>query len=125
MQYTCSFNLTVQLWRKYEASPEAAAHRNPGDSYVVVEGGLVRNAPALPMFDLDVLETDTPDTEAASGALALYEQIIDHPAAAVALIDDLRRLADFVRQHGNSEDVYVIDEHEGHLADTHKKEPRE
>lgn len=39
-------------------TPNAASMS--GDSYVIVRGGLVVNDPALPVFDLDVLDTEFP-----------------------------------------------------------------
>jgi hypothetical protein len=101
-------DLTVKLWREYEASPEAQAHRNPGDSYVLVEGGLVQNEPALPVFDLDVLDGDLHDEESAEAALCLYKRITEHPQARVDLPITLGRAAEFVRAYGSAEDIETV-----------------
>ena len=39
-----------------------------GDPYVIVRGGLVTNDPALPVIDLDVLDSDAPFPEDAAYA---------------------------------------------------------
>lgn len=107
-----ALELSVRLWREYEATPEAEAHRNPGDSYVLVDGGQVQNGPAIPVFDLDVLNSTAPDKEDAHGALNLYESIIAHPQAGIDLIDTLVAAADFVRRHGSAKDVSAMQAHE-------------
>lgn len=99
---------TVKLWREYEASDAAKAHRNPGDGYIVISGGVVQNSPALPVFDLDVLQDTPDDADGAVEALELYERISAHPAARAALGDDLERLAKFVRKHGYEEDGQTV-----------------
>lgn len=104
--------LTIRLWREYEASPEALAHRNPGDSYVWVEGGLVQNNTSLPVFDTDVLDDDFPNQDSASEALDLYERIMRHPEASYNLSDSLDRAADFIRAYGSVRDIATLDSHE-------------
>lgn len=111
-----AIELTVRLWREYEKTPEAEARRNPGDSYIHLEGGLVQNNPALPVFDLDVLESDAPDAAAASEALGLYGRISEHPHARVDLAEPLTALADFVRAHGLVSDVDDINTREARRA---------
>ncbi|MCI4659613.1 hypothetical protein [Cryobacterium zhongshanensis] len=103
-----AIELTVRLWREYEASPEAEAHRNPGDGYVLVEGGLVQNNPALPVFDLDVLDTDAPDEETAHEVLDLYERINAHPTARIERANILVGAAKFVARHGSAADKAAV-----------------
>lgn len=50
-----------------------------GEPYIILEGGLIQNDPALPSFDLDALEDE--DT---SGLLDLYERLLELPAQIVA-----------------------------------------
>jgi hypothetical protein len=100
--------LTVRLWRQYEASPEAEAHRNPGDGYVLVEGGLVQNNPALPVFDLDVLDSDVHDEETAHEVLDLYERINAHPAARIERTNILVGAAKFVARYGSAADKAAV-----------------
>jgi len=40
------------------------------DPYVVIEGGVVQNDPEIPVFDLDVLDSDLP-------GLAVWDEIVD------------------------------------------------
>lgn len=104
-----AIDLSVKLWRKYEASVEARAHRRCRDKYILVDGGLVQNNPALPVFDLDVLDSDFPNHESASEALNLYERISEHPQARLDLTTALSDAADFVRAHGYAEDIETIE----------------
>lgn len=60
------------------------------DDFIVVRGGLVENTPNIPVFDLDVLESDGPADQAwIDELLELAARITEHPAAAQALRQDL------------------------------------
>jgi hypothetical protein len=104
-----AIELSVRLWREYEASEEARAHRHRGDGYVLVEGGLVQNNPALPVFDLDVLDADSPGGKDAHEALDLYERIIAHPEASEDLGSTLASTANFIRTYGAPDDVLALE----------------
>lgn len=69
-----AIELTVRLYREQIQSPQ----HTPGDDYVLVEGGLVSNDPALPVYDLDVLDSDCSDEGIADELVWLYERILDH-----------------------------------------------
>jgi hypothetical protein len=101
--------LTVKLWREYEALESTKRERSLQD-FIWVEGGLVQNSPSLSVFDLDLIDTDAPDEEAAREALDLYERISAHPRAAVAMARALTDAAEFVRAHGSTADIASIDE---------------
>lgn len=107
-----AIELTVRLWRHYEASPQAKAHRNPADSYILVEDGQIKNDPEIPVFDLNVLNYDSPDKLCADEVLSLYERITGHPQACHNLTDPLSRAAEFVRAHGSAKAIQTIDSHE-------------
>lgn len=107
-----AIELTVRLWRHYEASPQAEAHRNPADSYILVEDGQIKNDPEIPVFDLDVLNYDFPDKLCADEVLSLYERITGHPQACHNLTDPLSRAAAFVRAHGSVKAIQTIESHE-------------
>ncbi len=47
-----------------------------GDSFIIVDGGLVQNEPSLPVFDLDVLSSDV---DASDEIADLYERMVAHP----------------------------------------------
>jgi len=61
-------DLTIEV-----TQPEGVA----GDPYVIVEGGLVQNTPALPVFDFDVLKTDLRDDLSAQEVAELKERVIN------------------------------------------------
>jgi len=116
-EYTTDFlfacyaiDLTVKLWREYEQTPEAAARRDPGDSYVLVDGGLVQNDPALPVFDLDILGSGNAVKDVADELVNLYERINAHPKARVNLADTLTKIAKMVRAEAAPEWGETIDE---------------
>lgn len=67
-----------------------------GDSYVVVEGGLVQNSPGLPVFDLDVLDSDPADPGARAEATELQARIMEAPQARLELSTVLGRLTAFL-----------------------------
>lgn len=83
-----------------------------GGDYILIEGGLVQNNPALEVFDLDILDVDSPNESNAHNALDLYERIASHPTACVELTEDLTQLADFVRWHGNATDASQVTAYE-------------
>ncbi|MFF2053850.1 hypothetical protein ACFVU2_19755 [Leifsonia sp. NPDC058194] len=117
-----AIDLTVKLWREYEQTPAAAAHRNPGDSYIIVDGGLVQNNPALPVFDLDLLESDDEIKEIADEFVDLYERINDHPQARVEYEATLTHIAAVVRAEAAPEFVEKIDALEAQRLNTNTKE---
>lgn len=117
-----AIDLTVKLWRKYEQTPEAIAHRNPGDSYIVVMGGLVENNPTLPVFDLDLLESDDEIKEIADEFVDLYERINDHPQARVDYEATLTKIAEIVRAEAAPEFIEKIDALEAQHLNTKTKE---
>lgn len=60
---------TVSLYR---------AQAPASDGFIVVEGGLVQNSPALPVFDLDVLDSDQSVDDVFEELFGLYERIHNH-----------------------------------------------
>lgn len=75
-EYTFDFILacyaivkTVSLYRAQE--PES-------DGFIVIEGGLVQNNPALPVYDMDVLDSDQGINEVFDEMFDLYERILSH-----------------------------------------------
>lgn len=101
--------LTVKLWREYEALEETRRIRAL-DDYVWVEGGLVQNSPTLPIFDLDVLDSDAPGPADAEQALDLYKRLTAHPRARVDMAQAITDAVAFVRAHGHEDDVHLINE---------------
>lgn len=83
-----------------------------GQDYVLVEGGLVQNDPALPVFDLDVLDSDSVDAATVAEVVDLYDRIAAHPSASKDWPSALERAADLVREHGAPEDVDLVQERE-------------
>lgn len=75
-EYTFDFILacyaivkTVSLYRAQ--APES-------DGFIVIEGGLVQNNPALPVYDMDVLDSDQGINEVFDEMFDLYERILSH-----------------------------------------------
>lgn len=101
--------LTVKLWREYEQLEETKRRRNL-DTYIWVEGGLVQNAPSIPVFDLDVLDSDVPTPAEAEQALDLYQRITAHPTARVDMTRAVTDAVAFVRAHGYADDIDTINE---------------
>lgn len=98
--FTCyAIELTVRLYRAHQAE-----HPSP-DDFVLVEGGAVQNEPALPVYDLDVLEST--DEQGAAEALQLWARIERHlrrqHAPSAALVESLDRLGEMVDEHGDDE----------------------
>lgn len=60
---------TVSLYRDQEPK---------SDGFIVVEGGLVQNSPALPVFDMVVLDSDQSVDDVFEELFDLYERIHDH-----------------------------------------------
>lgn len=48
----------------------------PGQDYIVVRGGLVQNTPALPIFDMDVLDSDFIDDSTREEVRDLRERLL-------------------------------------------------
>ena len=59
-----------------------------GDPYIICEGGVVQNDPALPVFDLDALDDSDPD-----GLCDLYERLLDLPQTGQAAPSSMLRYA--------------------------------
>ena len=98
-----------ETWRGLDLSGWRFAE---GQDYVLVDGGLVQNDPALPVFDLDVLDSDDFDQATVSEVVDLYDRIAAHPAASADWPSALERAADIVREHGAPEDVDLIQKKE-------------
>lgn len=60
---------TVSLYR---------AQAPASDGFIVVEGGMVQNSPALPVFDMDVLDSDQSVDDVFDELFSLYERIHNH-----------------------------------------------
>lgn len=69
-----------------------------GDLYIIIRGGLVVNEPAIPVIDLDVLETDFPDAHDAKYA---------------------REQADVARQLGLADIADELDQFAAQLEEVH------
>lgn len=95
--------LTVSLW---DAHVEKEGVR---DGFVVVEGGLVQNDPSVPVFDLDVLDSDLPAAEVVGEIVDLHERMAAHPQKD-AVDRWIGPVTAFVREHGAPEDVEEMDE---------------
>ncbi len=96
--------LTVKLWREYEQTGAAKAHRNPGDAHVIVRGGLVQNDPALPVFDLDVLDTTHDRADVVPEVWNLYERLTSHPGAESSLNPFITEATAFIQANGTVDD---------------------
>lgn len=75
-EYTHDFILTCYAIVKTVSLYRAQAPA--GDGFIVVEGGLVQNSPALPVFDMDVLDSDQSVDDVFEELFDLYERIHDH-----------------------------------------------
>ena len=95
--------LTVSLW---DAHVEKEGVR---DGFVVVEGGLVQNDPSVPVFDLDVLDSDLPAAEVVGEVIDLHERMAAHPQKD-AVDRWIGPVTEFIREHGAPEDVEGMDE---------------
>lgn len=74
------------------------------DRYVLVRGGLVQNDPALPVFDLDVLDSDVPPEDVVDEVrqtLARAREHQDTPGVE-AIVDEI---LDWLGEHGFEEKV--------------------
>lgn len=79
--YTCwAIERTTRAW------DERPAPEDKGDDFILLDGGLVANAPALPVFDLDLFESDDPDGPHVEDYLDLTRRIAVHPTEHPALI---------------------------------------
>lgn len=76
-----------------------------GDGFVVVRGGLVTNDPALPVFDLDALESTDHDKQSVVELCELYDRICRHSRARDSLRADLVEIEAVVRAHGTKKDI--------------------
>lgn len=75
-EYTSDFIIAcyaiVKTVSLYRAQPPES------DGFIVVEGGLVQNSPALPVYDMDVLDSDQSINEVFDEMFDLYERILSH-----------------------------------------------
>ena len=105
--------LADRLAEQLAARPAYVPQEVPaGDTYVLVEGGLVQNSTSLPVFNVDVLSDDSPNRDTAGEAADVYLRIYEHPDARADLGGLLTRLADFVRDHGCTKDIARVEEYE-------------
>lgn len=74
-----------------------------GQDYVLVKGGIVQNDPALPVFDLDVLDQDSYSTEEIDEVLNLYERMMKHHAVRSNWFGALKRAKALVTAYGNEQ----------------------
>lgn len=80
--------------------------RPEGDGFVIIDGGLVSNDPGIPVFDLDVLDTDTDPTEALHEVVDLYQRMRNHGSAALA--GYIEPVVDFIRRKAPADQVDQI-----------------
>ena len=124
--YTHSFliacyaiELTVRLYQEHTAK------HPPGEDYVLVEGGLVSNDPALPVYDLDVLDSDCSDQEIADELVSLYERILDHGdhrrGVAQRLLDVLPRIRQRVHRPEDLDALAEADDAYQHRVERAKR----
>ncbi len=83
-----------------------------GQDYVLVDGGLVQNDPALPVFDLDVLTMNSYRSDEIAEVINLYERISAHEHASKDWSSALEDAARIIREHGAPEDVDLIQKKE-------------
>lgn len=76
-----------------------------GDDYVCVDGGLVQNDPALPVFDLDILESDSVDQYTLDEVADLHARICLHPTARARLAGVLDKAEEIVAANGCPEEL--------------------
>ena len=93
-EYTHDFILTCYAIVKTVSLYRAQAPAS--DGFIVVEGGLVQNSPALPVFDMDVLDSDQSVDDIFEELFGLYERIHDHgdkrrpvPAGLMAYVPEI------------------------------------
>ena len=93
-EYTHDFILTCYAIVKTVSLYRAQAPAS--DDFIVVEGGLVQNSPALPVFDMDVLDSDQSVDDVFEELFGLYERIHDHgdkrrpvPAGLMAYVPEI------------------------------------
>lgn len=93
-EYTHDFILACYAIVKTVSLYRAQVPAN--DGFIVVEGGLVQNSPALPVFDMDVLDSDQSVDDVFEELFGLYERIHDHgdkrrpvPAGLMAYVPEI------------------------------------
>lgn len=74
-------------------------------NYIVIEGGLVSNTPALPVFDLDVLESELPDSDIADELVDLLQRISAHPQARLGMRNVLDEIQARLTELGRGDEV--------------------
>lgn len=88
-----------------ETAPTAPAQ---GQSFIIVEGGIVQNDPSLPVFDLDVLDQDSYDERAVDEVLDFHRRLSEHAEARAAWPSALERAVAIVSDYGTHEQLLVL-----------------
>lgn len=102
--YACyAIALTVKKYREYQAEHPAA------DDYIILDGGLVQNNPSLPVYNLDVLDSDAPDDDTAQEALELLIAMSGHRSVRLAWATEIDKAEGFVRNYGSEETVAKLE----------------
>lgn len=57
--------------------PAPASRQDEGDPFILIEGGLVVNDPALPVFDIDVIDRDKEDIRELIEGMSKFPQLTD------------------------------------------------
>lgn len=71
-----------------------------GEDFIIIEGGLVQNNPSLPVFDLDVFDSEfigQPDVDAVR---ELRQRAMDH-LTGKTLVEVVQRCDTFIAQYGH------------------------
>lgn len=99
-----AIELTTRLWKQHVDA------KGVNDTYILLDGGLVQNNPAAPVFDLGVLDSDLQDESSAADALDLRIRITAHPQARKDLSETIDRATDYVRANGSAETIGQLEE---------------
>lgn len=81
-----------------------------GHDFVIVDGGLVQNDPAIPVFDLDVLDSDHVDGIAVGEAIDLYERLRGHESIQTDWPAALKSAELFMEGYGSETDLEIYRE---------------
>lgn len=105
--YACwAIELTIRLWDEHVDT------HGTNDDFIVVGGGLVQNDPALPVFDLDILDSDAGDPAEIDELLELRERILANPNASVKLAGTVMRIQKRIRARGDAHQIAQLDDEE-------------
>lgn len=94
--------LSMKLYREHQA-----AHPAP-DDYVLLEGGIVQNNPALPVYNLEVLDADAADDDTAQEALTLFRRMTNHRSVREGWSEAIDRAEAFIRDYGTEATVAAL-----------------